>query len=50
MKSSIFPGFDKETTEMMIPFITMEDKVREIKKPGKWNNTSLTNLSFKSGS
>lgn len=42
------PGFDKETAEMMIPFITI-DEIREIKKPGRWNNTSLTNVSFKPG-
>jgi hypothetical protein len=43
------PGFDRETTEMIVPFITIEDKVREISKPGKFNSTVLTNLSVRSG-
>ncbi len=44
------PGFDKETAEMMIPFITLDYELKERKQPGKWNNTSLTNVSFKPGS
>jgi hypothetical protein len=43
------PGFDKETVEMMIPFITLDHKVSVTSDSLKWRNTSLTNISFKSG-
>jgi len=43
------PGFDKETTEMMIPFITLENKVNIKTDSIKWRSTSTTNLSFRSG-
>ena len=43
------PGFDKETTEMMIPFITLENKVNIKTDSIKFRSTSITNLSFRSG-
>ncbi len=43
------PGFDRETVEMMIPFIVL-DKIPDI-HPDRtmWRNTLLTNLSVKPG-
>jgi hypothetical protein len=43
------PGFDKETAEMMIPFITLDNKVNINSDSVRWRNTSITNLSIKSG-
>ena len=43
------PGFDKETAEMMIPFITLDNKVNMNSDSVRWRNTSITNLSVKSG-
>jgi hypothetical protein len=43
------PGFDKETAEMMIPFITLDNKVNMNSDSVRWRNTSITNLSIKSG-
>ena len=43
------PGFDKETAEMMIPFITLDNKVNMNSDSVRWRNTSMTNLSIKSG-
>jgi hypothetical protein len=43
------PGFDKETVEMMIPFITLDNKVNMNSDSVRWRNTSITNLSVKSG-
>ncbi|MCX6255818.1 MAG: hypothetical protein NTV31_15275 [Bacteroidia bacterium] len=43
------PGFDKESVEMMGPFITLDYKVNMNSDSVKWRNTSITNLSIKSG-
>ena len=43
------PGFDKETVEMMIPFITLDSKVTMNSDSVGWRITSLTNLSVRSG-
>ena len=43
------PGFDKETAEMMIPFITLDSKPETHSDSSRWRNTLLTNISFKSG-
>jgi hypothetical protein len=43
------PGFDRETVEMMTSFITLENKVNTNSDSVKWRNTSITNLSIKSG-
>ncbi|MCX6326059.1 MAG: helix-hairpin-helix domain-containing protein [Bacteroidia bacterium] len=43
------PGFDKETVEMIIPFITLDNKVNMNSYPVRWRNTSITNLSIKPG-
>jgi hypothetical protein len=43
------PGFDKETVEMMIPFITLDNKVTMNSDSVRWRITSLTNLSVRSG-
>jgi len=43
------PGFDKETAEMMNPFITFENKVNINPDSVRWRNTSITNLSVRSG-
>jgi hypothetical protein len=43
------PGFDKETAEMMIPFITLDTKNEMTADSSKWKNRFLTNISFKSG-
>jgi hypothetical protein len=44
------PGFDKETTEMIIPFITLESKMTLITDSVRWKITSLTNISIRPGS
>ena len=43
------PGFDKETAEMMIPFITLDSKTTVNSDSVHWRNTSITNLSIRSG-
>ena len=43
------PGFDKETTEMMIPFITLDSKANMNADSIRWRNTSVTNFCIKSG-
>ena len=43
------PGFDQLTAEMMVPFITIENKVYEQSATSTWRNTFLTNLIIKSG-
>jgi hypothetical protein len=43
------PGFDKETVELMIPFISFEEKLKIISDSVRLRNTSLTNLSFRPG-
>jgi hypothetical protein len=44
------PGFDKETVEMMIPFISLDNRLKINSDSAKWRNTLLTNLSDKPGS
>ena len=41
------PGFDKETVELMVPFITLDYKTNMGKDTTIWRNTSVTNLSIK---
>ena len=43
------PGFDKATADMMIPFITLINNVTKKSDSAGWLNTSLTNLSVRSG-
>lgn len=43
------PGFDKETAEMMIPFISLDSKMTINTDSVKWRDNLLTNLSFKPG-
>ena len=43
------PGFDKETAEMMIPFISLESKTAMTSDSAGWRNTSITNFSLKTG-
>jgi len=43
------PGFDKETVELMVPFITLDYKTNIGKDTTIWRNTSVTNLSIRSG-
>ncbi|MFA5820022.1 MAG: helix-hairpin-helix domain-containing protein, partial [Bacteroidales bacterium] len=43
------PGFDKETAEMMIPFITLDSKTTMNLDSVHRRNTSITNLSIRSG-
>jgi hypothetical protein len=43
------PGFDRETTEMMIPFISLETDKNSQSESFRLRNTLITNLSFKSG-
>jgi len=43
------PGFDKEMAEMIIPFITLDSKVNMNSDSVRWWNTSITNISIKSG-
>lgn len=43
------PGYDKETTEMMVPFITLESKMALKTDTIRWRNISITNISRKSG-
>jgi hypothetical protein len=44
------PGFDRETVEMMIPFITLDIKNKTIIDSTRGKSTLLTNLYFKPGS
>ena len=41
------PGFDRQTVEIMIPFISLEGAPPQKKDTIRWNNNLLTNLSFK---
>jgi hypothetical protein len=43
------PGYDKETTEMMIPFISLDNLLKINSDSVKWRNTILTNLYDKPG-
>ena len=43
------PGYNKEIVEMMIPFITLDVKLKIDSDSIKWRNTLLTNLYVKPG-
>jgi hypothetical protein len=43
------PGFDKETVEMMIPFITLEYKFISNSDSVRWKNSLISDFSIKSG-
>jgi hypothetical protein len=43
------PGFDRETVEMMIPFISLEGTPAFKRDTITWNNNLLTNIIFKPG-
>ncbi len=43
------PGFDKETAEIMFPFVTLETKISMGPDSARWRNVSVTNFHFKSG-
>ena len=43
------PGFDKETAEMIIPFITLENKLVSNSDSVRWRNSMISNFSLKSG-
>ena len=43
------PGYDKETAEMIIPFITLENKLVNNSDSVRWRNSMISNFSFKSG-
>jgi hypothetical protein len=43
------PGFDQQTAEMMVPFITIKNKVYDQSASSTWRNTFLTNLIIKPG-
>ncbi len=46
------PGFNRETAEMMIPFVTFSDEYRGSGSTGhgEWKSTMLTNISYSSPS
>jgi hypothetical protein len=44
---SNIPGFDKETVETMIPFITLDNKINMNPDSARWRSNLLTNFSFK---
>jgi len=46
---SNIPGFDKETVETIIPFITLDNKINMNPDSARWRSTLLTNLCFKPG-
>jgi len=43
------PGFDKETAEMIIPFITLENKLVNNSDSVRWRNSLISNFALKSG-
>jgi hypothetical protein len=43
------PGFDKETAEMIIPFLTLENKLISYSDSVRWRNSMISNFSLKSG-
>ena len=43
------PGFDKETTLIMTPFVTLETITSMSSDSVRWRNVSVTNFHFKSG-
>jgi hypothetical protein len=46
---SNIPGFDKETVETIIPFITLDNKINMNPDSARWRSTLLTNFSIKPG-
>jgi hypothetical protein len=42
------PGFDRETVEMMIPFITLQLKLKNDSDSVRWRNSIISNFSVKS--
>src|ERR1035437_9794287 len=43
------PGFDKETVEIMIPFITLEYKLVNNSDSAQWRSSLISNFTLKSG-
>jgi hypothetical protein len=43
------PGFDKETAEMIIPFISLENKMTISQDSVRWKNSLISNFSFRTG-
>ena len=43
------PGFDKETAEMMIPFISLKNKIVYASDSSRMRNSMISNFSIKSG-
>lgn len=43
------PGFDKKTAELLIPFITINDKINIKSDAVRWRSTLITNFSIKPG-
>lgn len=43
------PGFDRETCEMMIPFITLDDMIKMSRDSIKLRNSLITNTYYKTG-
>lgn len=43
------PGFDKETVEMMIPFISLKNKLVNTSDSSRMRNSMISNFSIKSG-
>ena len=43
------PGFDKETAEMIIPFISIENKIIINSDSVRWKNSLISNFSFRTG-
>ena len=43
------PGFDRETVTMMIPFISLDNKLKINSDSVRWRNTFVSNLSEKPG-
>ena len=43
------PGFDRETVEMIIPFITLQFKLKNDSDSARWRNSIISNFSVRSG-
>ena len=43
------PGFDKETVEMIMPFITLERQYTNDNDSARWSNSFISNFSIKPG-
>lgn len=44
------PGFDRETAEMIIPFITLQYRLNNNSDSVRWRNSLISNFSVRSGS